>query len=351
MAEDAAARNAADERKGSARSVLVTGGAGYLGSQLVARLAAERGELETLVSMDLRPVPEAERLPGVRYASGDIRAPGIEDLLREHAVDTVVHLAAIVTPGKNDSRAFLHSIDVGGTENVVKACVSAGVRRFIVTSSGAAYGYHADNPVPLREDDPLRGNPEFAYSDHKRQVEAFLAAERVAHPELEQVVFRPGTILGDTVQNQISALFEGAFVLGIRGAATPFVFIWDQDVVGCLVEAVRGGPAGIYNVAGDGVVTLAEIAERIGKPLIPLPAWLIRGALGLLHPLGLSQYGPEQVDFLRYRPVLSNERLKSVFGYEPRMSSREVFEFYWRHRVSRVASGARSASASGQAAG
>jgi UDP-glucose 4-epimerase len=318
----------------SARSVLVTGGSGYLGSQLVAQLAADRGDLEALVSLDLRPVPEAERLPGVVYEAGDIREPVIAELLRRHRVDTVVHLAAIVTPGKHDTREFLHSIDVGGTENVVAACLETGVRRFIVTSSGAAYGYYADNPQPLSEGDAIRGNPEFAYSDHKRQVEEFLARQREEHPELEQVIFRPGTILGSSAQNQITALFDGRVVLGVRGSDTPFVFIWDQDVVCCLIEAVRGGRAGIYNVAGDGVMTLAEIAAVIGKRVVSLPAWLIQGVLGVLHPLGLAQYGPEQVNFLRYRPVLSNERLQNVFGYKPRMTSREVFDFFWSHHGS-----------------
>jgi len=319
----------------TSRSVLVTGGSGYLGSQLVAELAADRGDVETLVSLDLRPMPEADRLPGVVYEAGDIREPVIADLLHRHGVDTVVHLAAIVTPGKHDSREFLHSIDVGGTENVVSACLEAGVRRLIVTSSGAAYGYYADNPEPLHEDDAIRGNPEFAYSDHKRQVEELLARHREEHPELEQVIFRPGTILGASVQNQITALFDGRVVLGIRGSATPFVFIWDQDVVGCLVEAVRGGRAGIYNLAGDGTMSLVEIADVIGKRVVSVPAWLIRGVLGILHPLGLAQYGPEQVDFLRYRPVLSNERLRDQFGYKLRKTSREAFDFFWAHHQSR----------------
>lgn len=321
--------------KQASRSVLITGGSGYLGSQLVAELAADRGDVETLVSLDLRPMPEADRLPGVVYEAGDIREPVIADLLHRHGVDTVVHLAAIVTPGKHDTREFIHSIDVGGTENVVSACLEAGVRRLIVTSSGAAYGYYADNPEPLREDDAIRGNPEFAYSDHKRQVEELLARHRKEHPELEQVIFRPGTILGASVQNQITALFDGRVVLGVRGSATPFVFIWDQDVVGCLVEAVRGGRAGIYNLAGDGVMSLVEIADVIGKRVVSVPAWLIRGVLGILHPLGLAQYGPEQVDFLRYRPVLSNERLRDQFGYKLRKTSREAFDFFWAHHQSR----------------
>ena len=79
-------------------------------------------------------------------------------------------------------------------------------------------------------------------------------------------------------------------------------------------------------------MTLRELARRIGKPYLPIPASLIRGALSILSPLGLSQYGPEQVDFLRYRPVLCNAALKSEFGFEPRFDSLGCFEKYRRLR-------------------
>jgi UDP-glucose 4-epimerase len=46
----------------------------------------------------------------------------------------------------------------------------------------------------------------------------------------------------------------------------------------------------------------------------------------------VTQYGPEQVDFLRYRPVLSNRRLKEEFGFTPRKTSRQVFEFFLAER-------------------
>ena len=59
---------------------------------------------------------------------------------------------------------------------------------------------------------------------------------------------------------------------------------------------------------------------------------MLKGALALLKPLGLTQYGPEQLDFLRYRPVLLNTRLKTVFGYVPRLTSSQVFDLYRRAR-------------------
>ena len=48
--------------------------------------------------------------------------------------------------------------------------------------------------------------------------------------------------------------------------------------------------------------------------------------------LSLTPYGPEQVNFLRYRPVLSNRRLKEEFGYVPRKTTRQAFEFFVEHR-------------------
>ena len=309
--------------------VLVTGAGGYLGSQLVAALAAGAGPGGRIVAADVRVVPAESRAAGVETIQVDVRSPALVDVFRRCRPDVVVHLASIVTPGKDSRREFEYSVDVLGTENVLQACRAAGVRKIVVSSSGAAYGYHADNPAWIGEDQPLRGNESFAYAWHKRLVEEMLARWRVEHPELQQVVFRIGTILGATVHNQITALFEQPRPIAIRGADSPFVFIWDQDVVGCIQRAVATDTAGIFNVAGDGALTIHDIAARMGKRCRVLPAWALQAALAVARPLRLSRYGPEQLDFLRYRPVLANRKLKEEFGYVPRKTSAEAFEF-WR---------------------
>lgn len=312
----------------TAPRVLVTGASGYIGSLLIAELgnALAAGRIGALIATDIR---ATTGVAGPLFVKHDVRDNGLAVLLRRHAVDCVIHLASIVTPPKGSTREFEYSVDVGGTRRVLEACVQAGVRRIVVTSSGAAYGYHADNPEWINEDAPLRGNESFAYSWHKRLVEEMLAAERESHPALEQVIFRVGTILGKSVSNQITALFERPRVLVIRGSASPFVFINDRDVVNCLVKAIDSTATGAFNVAGDGALPLREIAVLLGKPTIELPSALVRAALAVAHPLGLTQYGAAQVDFLRYRPVLDNRRLKEVFGYRPAMTTREAF-LHWR---------------------
>ena len=314
----------------SAPAVLVTGAGGYLGSQFVAALADGRVAVRKVVAADVREVPPDKRHGGVEYEVADVRAPALASLLQRQRIDVVVHLASIVTPGRRSDRQFEYSVDVDGTRNVLEACTAAGVRKIVVSSSGAAYGYHADNAEWLTEDCPLRGNEAFAYAWHKRLVEEMLAHWRSEHPELGQVVLRIGTILGATVDNQITALFEQPRLIAIRGAASPFVFVWDQDVVGCLLHAIASDKTGIYNVAGDGVLTLQQIARRLGKRLLVLPPAVLRLALRAGKALGLTQYGPEQLDFLRYRPVLDNARLKTEFGYVPQLTSAQVFDLYCR---------------------
>jgi UDP-glucose 4-epimerase len=125
-------------------------------------------------------------------------------------------------------------------------------------------------------------------------------------------------------------LFERPRLIAIRGSRSPFVFIWDQDVVGVIAHAIAIDATGIFNVAGDGALSIQEIAQRLGKRCVTLPAPLLRAALAVLHRCGWVQYGPEQVDFLRYRPVLDNRRLKTEMGYVPRKTSAEVFDFYCR---------------------
>ncbi|QDL56644.1 NAD-dependent epimerase/dehydratase family protein [Rhodoferax aquaticus] len=310
-----------------ARRVLVTGADGFLGRSLVAALA-QRSSLDAVVATDVRPVPAERRLSGVVYLAQDVRDPTLATLLAEHAIDTVVHLASIVTPGKQSSREFEYSVDVLGTRNVLEACVSHGIQHLLVSSSGAAYGYHADHPAWLVETDALRGNEVFAYAHHKRLVEEMLAQYRSSAPQLLQTVFRIGTILGEGVDNQITALFEKPRLLAIQGSESPFVFIWDTDVTGAMLHALEHRRAGCFNVAGDGALPLRAIAQRLGKPVRNLPAALLKAALAIGHALGVSRYGPEQLDFLRYRPVLLNTALKTQLGYVPAKTSSQALDAF-----------------------
>ncbi|EMP54631.1 NAD-dependent epimerase/dehydratase [Marinobacter santoriniensis NKSG1] len=302
------------------KRILITGAAGYIGHQLGNRLAKDF----FVIGTDIRPRQDLD----FPLEIVDVRDPDLSRHLSDNRITHVVHLASILQASSDRQRD--HDIDVNGTRNVLEACIAAGVRHITVTSSGAAYGYHPDNPEWIDENDPLRGNPEFAYSDHKRLVEEMLATYRTEHPELQQLIFRPGTVLGAETRNQITGLFLAPRLLAIRGSDSPFVFIWDQDVLAAMEQGIRDDRAGRFNMAGDGALTIGDIAKKLNKPLVTLPATVVRAGLQVAKWLG-KPVGPEQVNFLRYRPVLSNRRLKEEFGYRLQKTSEETFDHFIAH--------------------
>ncbi len=304
-------------------NILITGAGGYIGRLVAQRLAQDHH----VIGIDLNADPQA----GFDLRAMDIRDPALRELVVDNAISHVVHLAAVLEFSGDRARDF--DIDVNGTRNVLDACVAGGVQHISITSSGAAYGYHADNPAWIRETDALRGNVEMPYADHKRQVEELLADYRAQHPSLTQLILRVGTVIGGNTRNLISNLFEKKRLTGVRGYDSPFVFIWDQDLVGIIEHGVRTGNGGIFNVAGDGALTLDELGQLINKPVVKLPAALIKAGLTIGHKLGLSRYAPEQIKFIQFRPVLDNTALKNTFGYVPAKTSREAFLYFRDHAL------------------
>lgn len=310
------------------KNILVTGASGYLGSLLIEKLASEKESLGivNLVATDVRPL--SKNLPNVSFEKLDVREKNAGEIFKKYNIDCVVHLASIVTPGKKSNREFEYFVDVDGTKNILSACLEAKVKRIIISSSGAAYGYHPENIKPLVETNPVRGNYEFAYSHHKRLVEEELQMYREKHPELEQTIFRITTILGTNVNNQITDLFKKPVQIGIPNNEIGFSFIWDVDAVDCFKHAIFSDKTGIYNLSGDGYVTIAERAKALKKHVLYIPSVVLEKSLLVLKKLGLTQYGPEQILFLKYRPILDNKKLKTDFGFIPKKNSHEVFDLF-----------------------
>lgn len=118
------------------RTVLVTGGSGFLGQALTDALAA-RGD--RVVVLDLRLPPEEDRLPGVAYVEGDITRPGsIDDVVARFGVEAILHLAALVIPACRANPVLGAEVNIIGHINILEAAVKAGIRRVVYASSLAA---------------------------------------------------------------------------------------------------------------------------------------------------------------------------------------------------------------------
>ncbi len=312
--------------------ILITGAAGCLGSRIVNTLSSlthtnTQGDEIEVFATDIKenPFNEAANLTYQRF---DLRSKEFALWLEKIKPDKIVHLASILQISKQMTRAMAHEIDVVATKKLLEQSVKLGVGKFIVTTSGAAYGYYPENKNIINEDRATKGNSDYFYSAHKAEVEALMAQYRTNHPELKQVVFRPGAILGPDFNGPVVNLFQQKMIVGLMGYPGPFNFIWSEDIVDYIIEALTTEVTGEYNIAGDGTLSMRDIAKRLHKPYLALPPWLIQGVLAIAKPLGLSQYGPEQVKFIKYRPVLANDKIKKAFNHQPRYSSKQVLDAF-----------------------
>jgi len=152
--------------------VLVTGGAGYIGSVIVARLVSG-GHAVTALD-DLSRGHARAVAPGARFVVGDVRDEAlVRDLLRAEGCEAVIHMAALAEVAESVARPELyHDVNVGGTEALLVALRAAGVTRLVFSSTAAVYG--APDAVPIAETAALR--PENPYGATKLAAERLLAA-------------------------------------------------------------------------------------------------------------------------------------------------------------------------------
>jgi UDP-glucose 4-epimerase len=305
---------------------LITGGSGYIGSRLVERLGADDG-VEILIC-DVRP-PRVFR-PGVEYRALDVRdAAAVRDAVASWQPDAVVHLAFLLNPIHDE--ALMYSVDVEGTHNVLEACSASDVGQVLVTSSSTAYGAFPDNPVPLTEEHPVRGVAEFEYARDKTECDRLSQLWAARHPERVMTIVRPCIVFGPSVDNYLLRLWTKQPFQADFGLPDPGIqFVHEDDVVEALVVLLAGRFGGAFNVAGDGVMGVAECASLIGLPRRRVPFAVMRRFAALMWRLRLSEAPPGSLAFAMHPWVVSNEKLKRETGWAPRYSSRETFEITMR---------------------
>jgi UDP-glucose 4-epimerase len=303
---------------------LITGGSGYIGSRLTEILAA-RDETEAIVNVDVK-APARSRTKAT-FVRGDVRdSAAIRALLERERIDALLHLAFIFNPMHDEGR--MYDIDVNGTEAVLRAASQAGTQQVLVTSSASAYGAFPDNPRPIAEDWPVRGQPDFSYARHKADADRICQLWAAAHPERTMAIMRPCVVFGPNVDNFISRTWQHAsFMPIIDGVEEEFQLVHEDDVVSAMIGLVDAKADGAFNVASDGTLKWRESAEMVGIKVREISMKTVRRIYGLAWKLHVPRIEAPagNLDFLRYPWIVSNEKLKAEIGWEPSADTREVF--------------------------
>lgn len=315
-------------------TVAVTGPTGEIGISAVTALEREP-MVDKIIGMARRPFdPSSSGWVKTGYQRGDILDREAVDALVAQA-DVVIHLAFIVM-GSRDASA---RINLEGTRNVFEATVAAErPRRLVYTSSVAAYGYHSDNPVPLTEDVPPRGSGEHYYSAQKAACEALLV-DITKDSSLEVFILRPcivagprATALADAMPwNQLPgparAVSKVVPVLKpvVPDPGFPLQLVHHDDVAEAIaLAATAPAPPGAYNIAGDGVVTVSEVAKALGGRPVRVPAVAASAASAAISRVPFVPSILEWLYVARTSVVMDTTKARIQLGWRPVHSAQET---------------------------
>ncbi len=313
-------------------TVAVTGPTGEIGMSAVDALERDPA-VDRILGMARRPFDVDEHgWTKTEYRQGDILDREAVDAFVAEA-DVVVHLAFLIM----GSRAESSRINLAGTRTVFEATVAAArPTRLVYTSSVAAYGYHSDNRVPLTEDTPTRGSKEHYYSEQKAELEEVLD-EVTAGSDLEVYVLRPCIVAGPkapaladsmpwrSIAAQLPAPL-GAVVGAVRPVfpdpGHPLQLVHHDDVATAIaLAATTDAPPGPYNIAGDGVVSLSQVAASLGAFPVRVPSLLGSAASAVIRTLPFVPSMVEWVHVGRTSVVMDTSKAKRDLGWHPAHSS------------------------------
>src|SRR2546426_5134088 len=311
----------------------ISGGAGFLGLHLARRLLADGHEVRPL---DVVSLDDAELERSVDERRGDIRDRESVRKLVDGA-DVVVHAAAALPI--QASRESIRSVNVGGTENVLRAARDAGVQRVVFISSTAVYG--VPDKHPIEEDDPLVGGGWSGES--KIDAEALC---RVA--AVDTTIVRPKTFVGPERLGVFEILFdwirEGRRIYVLGKGHNRYQLLAVEDLVDAIVRA-----AAVPEAAGEtlnvGATAFGTVREDLGaliahaqsssrlQPVPAKPAEVALRALELLHLSPLAEWHYKTAHRDSFVDVTKAQRL---LGWHAELSNAEAlcrtYDWYLAHR-------------------
>jgi UDP-glucose 4-epimerase len=303
------------------KRILVTGLSTYWGGRLAQALEAF-DEIETVIGVDNEePTVELER---TEYVKVGAQHGLLRRVVEAAEIDTVVDTRLVVD--SSVTRASLaHENNVIGTMNILAACsgASSPVRKVVFKSSAHYYGCEQDDPAFFDESMERPNAPRTPIERDIVETEGSLREFAERNPEVTVTTLRFANVLGPDVRTSHTALFSLPVVPLILGFDPRYQFVHEDDVVHALEHAVLDRLPGVYNVAGDGVLALSEVAGLLGKPYAPLlPFWGTGLAASALRRVGVD-IPPEALNQLRFGRGLDNRRYKAT-GFRYGYTSRET---------------------------
>jgi UDP-glucose 4-epimerase len=303
--------------------VLVTGVAGDLGRRFAAQLS-KSPVVERVIGIDT--VPPRGDLGKADFVRADIRNPVIAKVIVRERVDTVVHTSVAATPAAAGGRTSMKELNVIGTMQLLAACQQApDVRKLVLKSSAAVYGASNRDPAMFTEGMNAKRLATSGFAKDITEVESYTRGFARRRPDVAVTTLRIANVIGPVITSAMTGYFRLPLIPTVLGFNPRLQFVHEQDALDVLEHATVSDVTGTFNIAGDGIITLAQAIRRIGRPSLPLPGFAVPSFGSAIRQTRRADFSPEQVAFLTFGRGLDTTRMRSMFGFEPSFTTAEAF--------------------------
>ena len=299
-----------------AGTVAVTGAATTLGDLVVRRLV-QAGRHKRVIAIDA----DRGSVNGATWRVADVRDPALR--ARLDGVDAVVHLATSRDPDAEPTSR--RALNVRGTEVLLDAAAAAGVRRVVLVTSAMVYGAEPDNPVPLPDDAPLRGQPDLGLVGDWVEMERLATRSRRRHRDVDVVRVRPASLVGDVTDAVLPRLFEAPRLLVLKGSTPRWQFCHVDDLISAVEWAADGRVCDAVTVAADGWLEQGDVERISGMRSVVVPSSVAFTTAERLHRVGVLPAPASELRYLAHPWVVGADRLRTA-GWQPQWSNEAALE-------------------------
>jgi UDP-glucose 4-epimerase len=306
--------------------VLIAGVSRFLGGRLAAQLSADPS-VERIIGVDSTPPKpiDLHRLGRTEFIRADIRNPLLAKVMLQARVTTVVHTALLASPRLAGGRVPMQEMNVIGTMQLLAACQkSETVRRVVLKSTASVYGCGPHAPAVFTETTPPAVRARSGYAKDAVEAEGYLRGFARRRPDVVTTVLRPANLVGADVDSAFTRY------LGMPVVPTPLGFdarlqlLHESDAVEVLRLATVDDRPGTFNVAAQGVLTLAQVIRRAGHAPLPVPGPAINAVGALVRNTGVAEFTAEEARYLSYGRVLDTTALRERFAYTPTLTTAQA---------------------------
>jgi UDP-glucose 4-epimerase len=303
------------------KRILVTGVSRDLGARVARTLAADDDNI--VVGVDV--TPPRHDLGRCSFVRADIRNPVIAKVIATYAVDTVVHMALVATPGGAGGRSSMKEINVIGTMQLLAASQRAETfTKLVVQSSISVYGASPRDPAMFTEDLLPRVPPRTGFGKDSVEVESYVRGLARRRPDVVVTTLRLANLMGAGVDSSVTRYLSLPVVPRVLGFDARLQFLHPSDAVEAILRVTRDAYPGTFNVAAPDLVTLSQALAIMGRPSVGIPQLVAPVVAAGFRQARLSDFSADQIAALTYGRAMDTARFTEAAGFVPAYSSRSA---------------------------